>query len=502
MEFLRRGRAALKFRPICVLMCLTFLFSSLITTSWYTRQPRIHNGRVEIVNHIHAQDGGLAAIREATTLEKIEPDIDTGTRSNQSKLGYLVILDIPEQLTSAVEDFVQLYMINQLHWKLGMIEPYVLGTRLAFSPPKSEDFRFLPLLSTYFNRSHMMLNLKKCSHSDMKLISFKNFLINAARSLIMLQFITNMTVAEDISECSFSRSETHGINILNHHLRRIKRKAIAVHGMNYRFEVVYSLCIKSKPQEPFSMLRVAKYVRQWMMKASGQSSRTYRPQHTVVIPQWRFIRNQPGIFFYYDPSFNALNFTDSCQLKSVPHTSYVKDTAGRVLDTLALPRPLIALHVRSEQIASQELKHHVKGFVEKCMALLPRVLQAVQRKYNVSCDHIIFIHDGTEYGSTSMEKFGRRSHSTDIISKVKALGIRNVQYKPLHNTRVDFAAPQFVEQEILLSADVLILVGSGSFQRSLLAKFTDKVKGGDKWYKMCSKTPQEDHLQELDMYTI
>jgi len=130
-----------------------------------------------VVNHIHAQDGGLAAIREVTTLAKIEPDTDTGTRSNQSKFGfgYLVILDISEQLTSPVEDFVQLYMINQLHWKLGMIEPYVLGTRLAFSPPVTEDFRSLPLLSTYFNRSHMMLNLEKCSHSDMKIRLFKVF---------------------------------------------------------------------------------------------------------------------------------------------------------------------------------------------------------------------------------------------------------------------------------------------------------------------------------------
>jgi len=120
----------------------------------------------------------------------------------------------------------------------------------------------------------------------MKLRSFNNFLINAARSLIMLQFKTNKTVAADISKCSFSKVKQH---TLNHHLQRIKRKAIAVHGMKYRFEVVYSLCIKSKPQEPFSMLRVVKYVRQWMMKASGQSSRTYRPQHTIVIPQWRFL---------------------------------------------------------------------------------------------------------------------------------------------------------------------------------------------------------------------
>ena len=58
-----------------------------------------------------------------------------------------------------------------------------------------------------------------------------------------------------------------------------------------------------------------------------------------------------------------------------------------------------------------------------------------------------------------MNSFHRKPLSTQIISKVKALGIRNVQYKPLNNTQAHFAAPQFVEQEILISANVLIIVG-------------------------------------------
>ena len=301
----------------------------------------------------------------------------------------------------------------------------------------------------------------------------------------------------DISECSFSMSKTE--YLLNYHLERVKDKAMSVHGLNHSFVGVKSLCIRSKPQNPFSMLQVVEYVKQWMMNTLGQFSRPFIPQHTVVIPEWRSIKNQSNGHFYYDPTFTALNFTDSCQMRSVPHTSFVINAASRVLDTLALPRPLIAFHVRSERIAGMKTKFNVRGFVDKCMALLPRVLQAIQEKYNVSRDHIIFTYDGTEYGSTSMNIFNRKPLATQIISKVKALGIRNVQYKPLNDTRADFAAPQFVEQEILISADVLILVGYGSFQKTLLTRFRDKVNSGDKWYQICSSKFQEDHLEGLDM---
>ena len=526
----RLQRGSLNVRLIVVFCCLTIVLHGFIATVWYTRQPpTIRIGTVRIVNHNHTPNVGFSTVQETTIdpdswsvrqpriyndtvrvvnhnhtpnvgVQKatIDPAITRETSNNQTKLGYLVVVDIPEQLISGLENLVQLYMINQLHWKLGMIEPYVLGTWLSLAPPTREDFKSQPLLSTYLNRSHMMHNLKECFHSDVKLSTFQDLLINAARSFIVLKFDPAKNAAKDISECSSWMVKTK--YILNYHLQRVKDRAMAVHGWNYRFVGVGSLCIRSHPQKPFSMLQVVEYVKQWMMKhTSGQLSEPFPPQYTVVIPEWRSILSRPTGHYYYDPSFTAFNFTDSCQLMSVPHTSFVTNTASKVLNTLALPGPLIAFHVRSERVAWMDVKYHVEGFTNKCMAMLPKVLEAVQRKYNVSRDHIIFIHDGTKYGSTSFYLHNKRPLSTLLISKIQALGIRNVQYKPLHNTHVDFAAPQFVEQEILLSADVLILVGSGDFQRSLLARFRSKVKGGDKWYKMCSMIPQEDHLQELDL---
>ena len=488
----------MKVRRIAVIF-LTFIFL-LLVVCWSVRDPRGDDRGVEItaVRTAYARLAGLAAIREATTRGRGQSVVDTGASVSRRQSGYLVILNIPEQVTSALEDFVQLYMVNQKHWKLGMIEPYVLGTWLSFVPPLTEDFTSLPLLSTYLNKSHMVHNLRECFHSDVELNTFQDFLINAARAFIVVTFVTKSSVVMDrnISECYFPMNETE--NLLNYHLQRVKEQAMAIHGPQYQFVGNYSLCIKSRPQEPFSMLKAVKYVQQWMMKASGQSSKHYAPQYTVVIPQWRSIKNQSGNHFYYDPSFTTTNFTGPCQLKSVAHSSYVTTAASVMFDTLALPRPLIAFHVRSERIASQELQNHVEGFIDDCVVQISRVLEAVQRKYNVSRGHIVFTHDGSEYGSNSMWG-GRRNASRYIVSQIKALGIQNVQYKPVKRTSVDLAAAQFVEKEFLVSADVLILAGFGSFQRSLIARFRSKVKGGNKWFRVCSQTPENDHLPGLDL---
>ena len=197
-------------------------------------------------------------------------------------------------------------------------------------------------------------------------------------------------------------------NLLNYHLERVKEEAISVHGTNYKFTGVHSLCVKSTPQKPFSMLQAVEYVRQWMIKVSNEDT---IPQYTVVIPEWRSIRNRRTNYFYYDPSYTSPNFTQSCHLQTIPHSLYVTNTARAMIDTLALPKPLLALHVRSERIARNEIHNHVMGFIDDCVSRLLRVLEAVQQKYNVSHDHIIFTHDGSDYGSTSMEG-ERRSHSS------------------------------------------------------------------------------------------
>ena len=50
------------------------------------------------------------------------------------------------------------------------------------------------------------------------------------------------------------------------------------------------------------------------------------------------------------------------------------------------------------------------------------------KEHNISLENVVFIHDGSQYGSDSMRS-RERSASNYIISKIKAIGIKNIQYQ-------------------------------------------------------------------------
>ena len=263
--------------------------------------------------------------------------------------GYLAVLNIPEQLTAATGDLIQLYMFNEKHLKLGMIEPYVLGSRLKTVPPVSEDFRSLPLITTFLNRSLMLANLKRCFHSDhVDLHPFPDFLVNAARQFIVVTFIAAKTKLLDgnISKCSSNIK--HIEYILNHHLKTVRERVFSKHGVHFTFRGVHSLCVKAIPGEPLSMKDVAQFIRTWMTNNSNGTKEPFSPQFSVVIPEWRAVKNTEDPFYYYDPSYTRSNRTGSCQLRSLAHMSYVTQAAKRMFQHFSLSQPFIAVHVRSE----------------------------------------------------------------------------------------------------------------------------------------------------------
>ena len=419
-------------------------------------------------------------------------------KKHYGSLGYLVILNIPEQLTAATYDFVQLYMVNQWHWKLGMIEPYVLGSSLSFVPPTEKDFSSLPLLSKYFNRSYLINNLQTCFYSDdVKLQSFPQFLINAARDFVIVNFVTHNNPKQpmDISECDY-RDMSKTQNRLNYHLHKVRHEAMSRHGTKYNFVGVHSICVKAVPQRPFSMLQVVEYIKQWR-KNTGDSVLHF-PHFTIVIPEWRKVHSiADSSFYYYDPSYTSRNSAALCNLEAVPSSSYITRTTNNVLKNLSLPRPIIAVHARTEYVAYAAGN---VGNIDRCLKQFSSVLETVIRIHNASREHVIFIHDGGKYGSQSMWQSLRKT-SNYIVSHIMSLGIRNVQYAPEkrgNDAMVDRTLAQFVDRELLASADVLITVGFGGYQKSVIEQFKNRKKKelGRKGelYRVCTGRPMMDIL--------
>ena len=110
------------------------------------------------------------------------------------------------------------------------------------------------------------------------------------------------------------------------------------------------------------------------------------------------------------------------------------------------------------------------------------------KEHNTSLENVVFIHDGSQYGSDSMWE-SRRNASNYIISRIKAIGIKNVKYKPQENsTNIDSATTEsaLAQFVFLVSADILIVLGYGGFQHSLLLRFKSKENDKNHWCKLCS----------------
>ena len=385
--------------------------------------------------------------------------------------GYLAILKIPEQFSAAVISFLQLYTINQRHWKLKMIEPYVLRSRLAFVPPAKEDFRTLPLISKYLNRSHMLHDIQTCFQSDhVDFSTFSDFLLTAPTDFVVLQFVMSPGEAKGrFYECDFNVTETE--KLLNSHLKIMKDAGFARRGRNFRG--VKSVCVAASRNGSFSMKEAAENVAWWM-------SNNHTGLFSLVVPEWRSAVSTKANYYYYDPNITA--FVNICALRTTPYTGYVMKAVQEMARNLSIEHPFIGIHVRSERIAQQEVQLQKNGFIDECVKNLTTLIQTLKVKHSVSKRNIAFVHDAGAYGSKTIYK-KLRPASNNIITKIESLGITNVQYTSSGAEASSMS--QFVELEFLASADVLVTVGFGGFQKRLVARFKHYQGGLDNWYVPC-----------------
>lgn len=385
--------------------------------------------------------------------------------------GYLAILKIPEQFSAAVLAFLQLYTINQQYWKLEMIEPYVLGSRLAFVPPTTEDFRTLPLISKYLNRSHMLRDIQTCFQSnDVDFSTFSDFLLKAPTDFVVLQFVmTPRETQGQFYKCDFNLREIE--NLLNSHLKIMKNAGLTRRGR--KFTGIKSLCVSATHEGSFSMKDAAENITQWMLN-------NHTDVFSLVVPEWRSAVSIKTKYYYYDPKISVM--ARRCALRTTPYTGYVMKAVQNMTENLSLGRPLIGIHVRSERVAQQEVQLQKSGFIDECVKNLTTLIQTLKKEHSVSERNIIFVHDAGAYGSKTMGK-ELRTASNDIISKIERLGIRNAQYIPTSSEASSMS--QFVELEFLASADILVTVGFGGFQKRLIARFENYQGGLQNWYTPC-----------------
>lgn len=395
------------------------------------------------------------------------PDVN----ESGSHFGYLTALYIHEQFTSALNAVVQLYNLSEHYWKLKLFEPYVVNTEVTLVPSLkiSQSTPF----STFFDKHDALTKLQHCFNSSINLTSYTDFLVKAARTFVYVYISkTKEKITKPISECKMNLRPIE--KRLNQQVKEVAHLAIAEHGKDYFFTGKKAVCIKTNSEHPLSMSRIGPYIRRLITPSCKNNSELCLPRVTLVLSQWRRMVKTKSNFFFVDPEYK--DHMSDCQVSSFTPTALIVSTAQQFYQSLSLNRPFIAIHIRTEKL----LERSTTGFLDKCMKELNNTLYISKNKYNITQESVVMIYDVRKGGSNSIYAPDKQKFAKDVVTRVRSMNISIVEFDPatLNITHLPGLVP-LVEKEFLASADVLVAIGGGSFQATIIKRYQQLHSQGD-----------------------
>ena len=399
-----------------------------------------------------------------------------GVNESDSHFGYLTTLYINEQLMSALHALVQLYNFSEHYWKLQLIEPFVVGTELTLMPSldKSKSTPF----STFFDRHDVLNKIQHCFNSSINLTSYTDFLVKAARTFVYVRISkTEEKISDIISECKIDLRPIE--KRLNQHVKKVARLAIAEHGKDYLFSGKKAVCIKTNNEHPLFMSRVGPYIRRLITPSCKSNREVCLPQVTLVLSQWRRVVKTKARFFFTDPEYS--DHMGGCQVFNYTPTALIVNTAQQFLQSLPISRPFIAIHMRTEKL----LERHTANNLDICMRELNKTLHVAKDRYNITQESVVMIYDVRKGGSNSVHTAERQKFAKDVVTEVRSMNISIVEFNPatLDIPYLSGLVP-LVEKEFLASADVLVAIGGGRYQTTIVNRYQQLHPQGD-LYTVC-----------------
>lgn len=389
--------------------------------------------------------------------------------------GFVVVETYTNQLSAALLGYLQLARVTD-SLNMGVVEPFVFQSKL-FGLPNQRANVSVPQLSEYFDLRAFQDLLHQCSvlhHPDAHIFSFHDFLVQSSRNLVRVH-IRRSDHPRKVHVCRNTTSVSRIERKINTHVNTVREQATKLHGMEgYNFTVIKSLCIEYNPRSPISLkgklTRALELVSQVLTSRSNTAS-------LILTGSWGLVSPLPALYSIYDPSITLQNY--NCNITLLPHTELVRFYASEFFHSLNLSRPIIAVHLRFEQLFKSAFKvfQTTIAYYNKCLI---RVRHLLEHLVGVSSrgGHTkgIFVRDMKEYGSNSAKIHPQvEKHSQLALRLLDYVGLKEVQFDPSDPqfrgapTEQTFVA--LVEQEALTMVDTLVLIGGGRYQEHMADRF-------------------------------
>ena len=430
----------------------------------------------------------------ATTTQKMYP-----TSSDSPRTPYMLALHTAEQLTMSTSHFVEfMNLVNQ--WNMTGVEPVVYGSRMnALRSMHAENIPGSVHYHMILNTSLMREKLSKCltgrsenvsreSNAFQVFVPLSVFLRQSMRIVTLVYFSRHMSILGKklhttadallnkdgkpelpVVECTDILRES-GIsgqaeNLLN--------RELIIEGANTieNFIVIQAFCIR---KVEVSLLKIREDV-----FTSIHRDRFNQTDVSIVFISWqgKFTRK-----------FTDVNTLFRCRLPSsqIAPSQQVMTTSDQFLKSLGLKkRSYIAIHIRFEKLfkAAFGPQKEPRRFLNCCMLKLNALLKQVKKLNNFTSERsTLLLHDYGRYGTDACQHDGGwKSRPICVNESQHLLSLLN-ETRASEFDPIKFDAPQnpgfvsLVEGVSLARGHSLIVLGGGSFQVSIVGRYTDRLK--------------------------
>ena len=401
--------------------------------------------------------------------------------SNNGTQGYLLAIELCQQSTGSFLAFSQLAKVASL-FNLSMVEPYMIGTRIN-GVPRFKDEPYItnirinkvhgfeskqpPMpLSRFYDMVSLQNTLKSCGYTS-DFDNFETILTKASRSVIYVCFI------QEKSQFTFGKRKIIEIDrnkLLDYDKYNFERLRNWVSNSSNDtvppFQLIRVFVVDVQPSHPLYLSDIKEALSGIIREEVSKNGSA-----TLVFSKWRGLHTESTKYFYYIPDF------PSCNVYSVNHSKVILKATEQFSKSLSQIRPVIGVHIRGERLmlTSEGSSYHLD-----CLQELKNVLQRLVISTKAAHDSVHIFHDLGPYGSDTCERLQHcRQGKPTFVSKIKELGYPVVYYDPakfdIDPVGVNNAFVSFVEREYLTSqVDVLVTVGRGAYQQSIVERFFDK----------------------------
>ena len=398
--------------------------------------------------------------------------------TNLTFRSYLLTVNIEQQSTAAVYGYRDLTALGGF-LNLSAVELYVRGTGLVGVPAMKSNPGVMTL-STLYDFEDLRAKVESCyTNKNLTMSSFEGFVETASRQVIYVyilhslgkyksKFSDEKKIVETVTDDAKTKQALTRLNKWAAYVSKKNRLPLV------SFKISRVFLIDSQPKVALRLATIKEVLGSAIHEEISRNGAV-----TVLFDNWRAIHTKPDTtYFYYVPDFHkscvGFDLIDHSQRvieASQALSMHLKDSSNS---------PKIGVHIRGERL----LLKYKKNFVG-CLKKLHNTVQNITR--NLSNPQVRLIHDLTKYGTKSC-RGDCSKYRSKYLSELKKLGFPVFNFDPTgypsfpHNPA--FAA--FVEREYLSRMDVLVTLGHGGFQNTIVGRFL-KHTTKEQLYRICSE---------------